>query len=336
MSSMQLDGLDVSSKALMIVGMIGSEPTAVLHALGLSLQSPYIQIFDTPATLRVALEASLEQDVHILALATSCDAYLAGSITAGLNPIPAGEAWQAVASDFLAFCQTYRGALMVLDTYCACSIPGATRRAIEDRFSLKLAGIDSVCNRSTAVPVINLLAQDMTRRDIKLRRVQSELEAITQPLDGMVKQPAPDAANILQGIRATQEELLQAKAIANESTQTTASLQQKLKAAEVSMSKIVETSQLELHKVRLDLANARQLYSVTEDRHVASITRLQARLESILAAEHKNTVLRQDLNTALQLTRSEVSDLRNSTSWKITGPARRIRRIMSLRKYRAK
>lgn len=336
MSMMQSDNPGISGRPLMIVGMTGPEPEAVLETLGLSLQAAGVRIFDTPATLMATLEGEKGEDVQILALATSCSAYLAGSIAAGLDPTLASETWYKVSNNFLALCRTLRAKILVLDTHCACSMPWAVREAVKDRFGRELAGNDAAFNGSTIPPIINLLAQDITRRDLKLRRAQSELEAMTRPLDGITTQPAPDPIKILKGIRVTQEELQLAKASASESAQASANLQQRLNAAEVRMAQTIETARAELREVSLDLENARQLHATKEDKHIAKINQLQTKLQTILTAEHKSAALRQDLEKALQTTRAEVSELRNSTSWKITGPMRRIRRMMSLRKYRAK
>ena len=322
MTDMQSNSPSTIRTVLIMVGMTGTEPEAVLQALGLDRQSSEVLIFETPTALVAALGSKPVRGERILALATSCSAYLAGSMAAGLNPTQAGEAWHKAVGDFVALCQARRATTLVLDANCACSVPGVTRQALVDRFDCELTGQNTPSIRHVATPALHLLAQYMTSRDTNLRRAQSELEAFAQPLEGASAQPVLDATTILQDFRATQQKLQQTQVRATEQEQATAALQQTLKALNVRTTQMTENTEAALRAVRQDLDKSRQYHATVKSQHAATAKQLRAELAATLAA--------------LQIAHSEVAELRSSTSWKVTEPLRKVRHLISPGKYHAK
>jgi hypothetical protein len=322
MTDMQSNSPDTIGTVLIVVGMTGPEPGAVLQTLGVDLQDSEVLIFETPAALVASRGSKPVKGEQILALATSCSAYLAGSMAAGLNPAEAGETWRKALGDFVALCQERRATTLVLDANCACSVPEATRQALVDRFAHKLAGENTPSMVHVTAPILHLLAQYMTSGNTNLRHAQSELETLTKQLDSAPAQPVLDANTILQDFRATQQKLQQAQVLATEQGQATTALQQTVKAVNLRSTQVIEDSEAELRAVRRDLDKSRQYHATVESQCTATAKQLRDELAATLAT--------------LQITHCEVAELRSSTSWKVTKPLRKVRHLISPRKYRTK
>ena len=286
-----------------LVGMTGTEVDPALRALGLNPKYPGMRVYQTVADLTAAVPAATLASLPIVALSTGCAAYVAGSLAAGLDAPAASQAWTRAADGFLALCRANRSRTLVLNAKAASTAPSAVRHALLEQFDYALDGQDAP--QSSATPsVLQLLAEDLIRREPTLRRMQAELDASTQPLTGASPDNVLDARAVLAGVRRTQDDLQQARDDA-------AARQQALDAATARIAQLHDTA------LESGTAAERELEKATTDlaRRTAELTKLRQELEGTLAALHG--------------ARQEIAELRSSTSWKLTGPIRRVRRLLS-------
>ncbi len=294
-----------SAKAIpfVLVGMTGTETDPVLRALGLNPQRPGMRVYPTTAALTAAVPAANLASLPVVALSTNCATYLAGSMAAGLNAEEACQAWHRAADDFLALCRANRSRTLILDAKTACAAPSAMRHALLERFDYALNGQDAP-HPTQPTTVLHLLAQDLTRREAPLRRAQAELDASVKPLAGVATDAAPDAATLLADIRRAQDDQQQTRDAA-------LTLQQALDIANNRITLLEDTAleggtmaELELEQTTAHLTQ-----------RTADCAQLRAELEAVM--------------TALHAAQAEIAALRSSTSWKLTGPIRRARRLLS-------
>ncbi|WP_334078987.1 hypothetical protein [Microbulbifer sp. M83] len=215
------------------------------------------------------------------------------------DPIEALEQWKASANSLIAFYMNNRDRTILLEIEAILQHPERFVKSVIDYFELSPKSLDSNIfpDAFKAPPMFQLLANQFLAQADVLSGMIPEIQACTFPLtETSYVVPEVDLCSLSEEYKAKAEEEKQSRKICKELQEENALLLE------------------QLHRMQEQLVS---FYHKNED--------LTGKVEKILS---KNRELQAEIERA----KEKVNRIRYSTSWRIMGPARVIKRSLSRKK----
>lgn len=337
-----------ASKSFTIVGMAEEMAKRLQARLGL-LEATCVDVC-TPLTF-TAPETSTPQVT--LMVYQDCLPYLYEQMAAGTVPRAALEDWITQAEAFLGSLRANRAAVFPVSLDLALGDPDTLRTALKDTYEcvFRNDAPGSVGPVSEEDPACEFLAMDAFIRSVTARRLQAELDASGRGYAVRPVRKTPDIDAVFQNLMTTraahaglvQDAHLTAELLALKERELTAAKAEtanavteidRLKADHHSAQKALETllaaQRDDVDKLRNDVAQERANKNILEDQVKWAQSELRDALTRLDQSVTDRTRFEEEvasLHETVSARDAHIEAIRVSTSWRLTGPLRRLRRL---------